>query len=166
MGNGQQDIPMHRVTHPRSTYDARLLQLVSSKKQGRRIGMRRHMHFSSHAMTCSACPDDRHDLLRRPSRHATKAFPTHHEGLRVQTSTKKEGVTDGTPSHSRHRTPHIRRNEKSATNTPEVHSLRGRMKRMEANYAPKLSKLIMSSSTPREWRRSMTVVAIIGGPQR
>lgn len=34
------------------------------------------------------------------------------------------------------------------------------------NYPPKLSKRIMSSSTPREWRRSSTVFAIIGGPQR
>ena len=33
-------------------------------------------------------------------------------------------------------------------------------------YPPKLSKRIMSSSTPREWRRSRTVFAIIGGPQR
>lgn len=33
-------------------------------------------------------------------------------------------------------------------------------------YPPKLSKRIMSSSTPREWRRSSTVFAIIGGPQR
>lgn len=34
------------------------------------------------------------------------------------------------------------------------------------NYPPKLSNAIMSSSTPREWRRSRTVLAIIGGPQR
>ena len=33
-------------------------------------------------------------------------------------------------------------------------------------YPPKLSKRIISSSTPREWRRSSTVFAIIGGPQR
>ncbi len=33
-------------------------------------------------------------------------------------------------------------------------------------YPPKLSKRIMSSSTPREWRRTNTVFAIIGGPQR
>ena len=33
-------------------------------------------------------------------------------------------------------------------------------------YPPKLSKRIMSSSTPSEWRRSSTVLAIIGGPQR
>ena len=33
-------------------------------------------------------------------------------------------------------------------------------------YPPKLSKRIMSSSTPREWSRSTTVLDIIGGPQR
>ena len=36
----------------------------------------------------------------------------------------------------------------------------------EDNYPPKLSKRIMSSSTPRLGRRSSTVFAIIGGPQR
>ena len=34
------------------------------------------------------------------------------------------------------------------------------------DYPPKLSKRIMSSSTPSECRRSSTVFAIIGGPQR
>ena len=34
------------------------------------------------------------------------------------------------------------------------------------NYPPKLSKRIMSSSTPSECKRSSTVFAIIGGPQR
>ena len=33
-------------------------------------------------------------------------------------------------------------------------------------YPPKLSNMIMSSSTPNEWSRSSTVFAIIGGPQR
>lgn len=37
---------------------------------------------------------------------------------------------------------------------------------MGDSYPPKLSKRIMSSSTPSEWRRSSTVFAIIGGPQR
>lgn len=31
-------------------------------------------------------------------------------------------------------------------------------------YPPKLSKRISASSTPREWSRSRTVLAIIGGP--
>ena len=33
-------------------------------------------------------------------------------------------------------------------------------------YPPKLSNMIMSSSTPSEWSKSSTVFAIIGGPQR
>ena len=33
-------------------------------------------------------------------------------------------------------------------------------------YPPKLSNMIMSSSTPNEWSRSSTVLDIIGGPQR
>ena len=33
-------------------------------------------------------------------------------------------------------------------------------------YPPKLSNIIMSSSTPNEWSRSSTVLAIIGGPRR
>lgn len=33
-------------------------------------------------------------------------------------------------------------------------------------YPPKLSKRIISSSTPSEWRRSQTVFDIMGGPQR
>ena len=33
-------------------------------------------------------------------------------------------------------------------------------------YPPKLSNIIMSSSTPSEWSRSSTVFAIIGGPRR
>ena len=33
-------------------------------------------------------------------------------------------------------------------------------------YPPKLSNIIMSSSTPKEWSKSSTVLDIIGGPQR
>ena len=33
-------------------------------------------------------------------------------------------------------------------------------------YPPKLSNIIMSSSTPSEWSKSSTVFAIIGGPRR
>ena len=33
-------------------------------------------------------------------------------------------------------------------------------------YPPKLSNMIMSSSTPSEWSKSSTVFDIIGGPQR
>lgn len=36
----------------------------------------------------------------------------------------------------------------------------------ERDYPPKLSKRIISSSTPSEWSKSSTVLAIIGGPQR
>ena len=35
-----------------------------------------------------------------------------------------------------------------------------------AVYPPKLSNIIMSSSTPNEWSKSSTVLDIIGGPQR
>ena len=33
-------------------------------------------------------------------------------------------------------------------------------------YPPKLSNMIMSSSTPKEWSKSSTVLDIIGGPRR
>ena len=35
-----------------------------------------------------------------------------------------------------------------------------------AIYPPKLSNMIMSSSTPNEWSKSSTVLDIIGGPRR
>ena len=35
-----------------------------------------------------------------------------------------------------------------------------------ADYPPKLSNMIMSSSTPNEWSKSSTVLDIIGGPRR
>ena len=35
-----------------------------------------------------------------------------------------------------------------------------------SDYPPKLSNMIMSSSTPKEWSKSSTVLDIIGGPRR
>ena len=56
----------------------------------------------------------------------------------------------------------FRNDKKNAEKIPET----GFFSILLITYPPKLSKRIMSSSTPSEWRRSRTVFAIIGGPQR